>query len=194
MSLFNDNKLKLGTFGTNVGNGCAISTIDGVFKTTWPEAEAIAKLTDEAGFEAIVPVARWRGFGGETDFNGPSFETYTWAAGLGALTHSSTLFATCHVPTIHPILAAKQATTVDHITNGRFAINIVCGWFRGEIEMFGSEIMEHDARYDYAEEWLGIMKRLWTEEDDFDFEGRYFKIKGGYHITGRSRSRSRSPR
>jgi alkanesulfonate monooxygenase SsuD/methylene tetrahydromethanopterin reductase-like flavin-dependent oxidoreductase (luciferase family) len=46
------------------------------------------------------------------------------------------VFATSHVLTIHPIMAAKQATTIDHITGGRFALNVVTGWHRSEIEMF----------------------------------------------------------
>ena len=62
--IFNDNRLKLGTFGTNVSNGCAISTIDGTFQTNWSEAVEISRVADEAGFEALIPVARWRGFGG----------------------------------------------------------------------------------------------------------------------------------
>ena len=50
----------------------------------------------------------------------------------------SGVFATSHVPTVHPIMAAKQATTIDHITGGRFALNIVTGWYKPEIEMFGA--------------------------------------------------------
>ena len=91
------------------------------------------------------------------------------------------MFATSHVPTIHPIVAAKQATTIDHITGGRFALNIVCGWFEPELEMFGAPIMEHDERYAYATEWLEVMKRLWTAEEEFDYDGRYFQIKRGFH-------------
>jgi alkanesulfonate monooxygenase SsuD/methylene tetrahydromethanopterin reductase-like flavin-dependent oxidoreductase (luciferase family) len=129
----------------------------------------------------LVPVARWRGFGGETNFNGACFETFTWAAGVGGLTERAAVFATSHVPTIHPIVAAKQATTVDHITGGRFALNIVCGWFEPELEMFGAAIMEHDERYAYAAEWLDVLKRLWTAEEEFDHDGRYFHIKRGFH-------------
>ena len=179
--LFNDNKLKLGTFGTNVRHGCAITTIDGVFETTWPNTLKLAQMCDDAGFESIIPVARWRGFGGETNFNGGSFETYTWAAGLGATTSRAAVLATSHVPTVHPLVAAKQVSTIDHITQGRFALNIVCGWFEPELQMFGAPLMDHEARYEYAEEWLAIMKRLWTEEDEFDFDGKYFNIKKGFH-------------
>ena len=181
--LFNDNKLKLGTFGTNVSHGCAITTIDGVFETTWPNTLKLAQMCDDAGFESIIPVARWRGFGGETNFNGGSFETYTWAAGLGATTSRAAVLATSHVPTVHPLVAAKQVSTIDHITQGRFALNIVCGWFEPELQMFGAPLMDHEARYEYAEEWLAIMKRLWTEEDEFDFDGKYFNIKKGFHHT-----------
>jgi dimethylsulfone monooxygenase len=46
--------------------------------------------------------------------------------------------------------------------------------------MFGVDILEHDERYSVAEEWLHIVKRLWTEDDDFDHEGKYYRIKKGY--------------
>jgi alkanesulfonate monooxygenase SsuD/methylene tetrahydromethanopterin reductase-like flavin-dependent oxidoreductase (luciferase family) len=179
--LFNDNKFKLGTFATNVSNGAAITTVDGVFETKWPTVVKLAKMADRAGIEAIVPVARWRGFGGKTNFNGTCYETYTWAAGLGSVVENACVFSTSHVPTVHPILAAKQATTIDHITNGRFALNIVCGWFQPEMEMFGAPIMEHEKRYEYAAEWLQIAKRLWTETDEWDFNGDFFKVKRGFH-------------
>ncbi len=176
--LFNDRKLKLGTFSSNLSGGCAITTIDGTLEVTWPNTLALARLADAMEFEALVPVGRWRGFGGPTNFNGAGFECFSWAAGIGASTQYSGVFATSHVPTIHPILAAKQATTIDHITGGRFALNIVTGWHKPEIEMFGAPLIEHDARYEMAAEWLGIIKRMWTEDEPFDFEGKYYKVKG----------------
>ena len=90
------------------------------------------------------------------------------------------MLCTSHVPTVHPILAAKQGTTIDHITNGRFALNIVCGWFKPELEMFGAPIMQHDIRYDYAAEWVEILKLLWTSEEEFDYDGKYLQVKKGF--------------
>src|SRR5262249_28621454 len=81
--LYNDRKLKLGTFGSNLDRGCAISTIDGVLEIDWPNTLTLAKLADEMEFEALVPVGRWKGFGGVTNFNGPGFECLSWAAGIG---------------------------------------------------------------------------------------------------------------
>ena len=177
---YNGRKLKLGSFSINLEHGGAASTIDGTHKAHWPSIKALAKLHDDMEFEAVVPVARWRGFGGVTNFAGPGFETYTFAAGVGAQTSYPAVVATSHVPLVHPIMAAKQMITIDHISGGRAALNIVTGWNKPEIEMFGIELREHDARYDMAVEWLEIVKRLWTEGADFDYEGRFYKIAKGY--------------
>jgi len=176
--LFSDRKLKLGTFCSNLSGGATMSSIDGVLQAHWPSTESIARMADEMQLEAIVPVGRWKGFGGSTNFNGEGFECFTWAAAMGALTKHPAVFATSHVPTMHPVMAAKQGATIDHISGGRFTLNVVTGWYRPEIEMFGAPLLEHDTRYDMAIEWIEIIKRLWTSEDEFDFEGKFYKVKG----------------
>jgi alkanesulfonate monooxygenase SsuD/methylene tetrahydromethanopterin reductase-like flavin-dependent oxidoreductase (luciferase family) len=75
---------------------------------------------------------------------------------------------------MHPIVAAKQATTVDRISGGRFALNMVMGWVPPEMEMFGSEQREHDERYAYGQEWLDFVNKLWTEEGTFAIHSKYF--------------------
>lgn len=178
--IFNDRKLKLGTFSSNLENGAAMSSVEGRLRATWPNTLELARIADRMEFEAIVPVGRWKGFGGTSNFSGPGFEAYSWAAGIGALTQNAAVFTTTHVPTVHPIMAAKQSITIDHITGGRFAMNIVTGWHRAELEMFGQKLMEHDQRYDYAAEWVEIIKRLWMDEEEFDYDGKFFQIKKGY--------------
>jgi|GEM_PF-6267355 len=69
--LFNDRKLKLGTFSTNLAYAGALTTVEGTHEATWPAVMSLTKMADEMEFEAIVPVARWRGFGGETNAAGP---------------------------------------------------------------------------------------------------------------------------
>ena len=178
--LFGPARLKLGTFCTNLSGGCTMSDIDGVLDADWASTAELARLGEAMDFEALVPVARWKGFGGKLDFNAAGFETYTWAAAISALTRRSGVFATSHVPTIHPIMAAKQAMTIDHISGGRFALNVVTGWHQPEIEMFGAPLLEHDRRYAMAAEWLQIIKRLWAEDDAFDFQGEFYKIRSGF--------------
>jgi alkanesulfonate monooxygenase SsuD/methylene tetrahydromethanopterin reductase-like flavin-dependent oxidoreductase (luciferase family) len=175
--LYNDQKLKLGVFSVNCSYGVNISHAPTTFRVAWEHTLEIIRRADAMGFELALPVARWRGFGGTTDFNGESFETYTWAAGLAQATTNIMVAATSHVPTMHPIVAAKQATTIDHISNGRFALNLVMGWFTPEMAMFDGTQRAHDDRYRYGAEWLTIVKRLWTEEEPFDFETADFHIR-----------------
>src|SRR5579863_3825101 len=166
------NRLKLAVFGLNVSSGCAMTSAAGTLRIEWCESIRLAQAAEAAGFEAIIPVARWRGFGGATNFNHRSFETMTWAAGLAAATARIGIFATVHVPTVHPVRAAKEIATIDHISGGRFALNIVAGWNEPEIRMFGVSQREHDQRYAYADEFTTLLKRLWTE-NDFDFAGNF---------------------
>jgi dimethylsulfone monooxygenase len=177
--VFNDQKMKLGIFGQNCSNGCTISHADTTFEPTYKHSVAISQKADALGFELLVPVGRWRGFGGTTDFNGTCMETYTWATAMATQTEHIMVFSTSHVPTMHPIVAAKQGATIDHISEGRWGLNIVCGWFTPEMEMFGMQQMAHDTRYRYASEWIRVMKRLWSEQH-FDHQGEFFTIKDGY--------------
>lgn len=175
------NRLKLGTFGTNLASGCTATLMPDRHRLEWPNLVAIAKAADDLGFELQVPVARWRPTGDQSDYNGANFETLTWAAGLGAVTSRSAIFATTHIPLIHPVFAAKQMTTIDHITNGRFGLNLVVGWNGREFGMFGRPPLQDSERYAFAAEWIELVRRLWSEEDEFDFDGQYFQAKGAYH-------------
>ena len=175
--LYNDRALKLGTFSTNLSGGCSMSTIEGVLEATWDQTTELARMGDEMEFEALVPVGRWRGFGGATDFNGAGFECFTWAAGMAAQTEKAGLFVTSHVPTIHPVMAAKQMTTIDHISRGRVALNVVTGWNAPEIEMFGAPLLPHDERYAVAQEWIDIVRALWTQDEPYSFDGKYYRVK-----------------
>lgn len=175
--LHNDRTLKLGTFSTNLSGGCSMSTVDGVLEATWDQTTALARMGEEMEFEALVPVGRWRGFGGATNFNGAGFECFTWAAGQAAQTEKAGIFVTSHVPTIHPVMAAKQISTIDHISSGRVALNVVTGWNTAEIEMFGAPLLPHDERYAVAQEWVDIVRAVWTRDEPFTFEGKYYHVK-----------------
>ncbi|MEN3303484.1 LLM class flavin-dependent oxidoreductase [Pseudonocardia sp.] len=178
--VFNDQKLKLGIFAANCSGGVIMSHEPTGFRVTWDQQLEIARTADRLGMEAMVPVGRWTGFGGETNFNGVCFETYTWAAGLAQATENIGIFTTTHVPTVHPIVAAKMATTVDHISGGRYGMNLVMGWFNPEMELFGRKQLEHDERYEYGQEWLDFAMELWNEKEAFDHDGKFFQSKGAH--------------
>ncbi len=177
--VYNANKLKLGIFATNCSNGGTITSAPTTFEPTYEHNVKIAKLADELGFELMVPVGRWKHFGGTTKFNADNLEVYTWATAMACNTERIMVCATSHTPTAHPLFAAKQGASIDNISGGRFALNIVCGWFRPEIEMFGNSLLPHDERYEMAADWITCVKRAWTEQN-FDHQGKYFKVKDGF--------------
>lgn len=178
--LFSDNRMKLGVMAFNCSHGSTITTVDEAWDLNWPDTEEIARMADRAGLEVLLPVGRWRGYGGPSNFNNATFESFTWAASLGAITDYISVFATCHAPLMHPVMAAKMATTVDHVSNGRFSLNVVCGWFKDEFDMFGAEMRPHDERYIYGAEWVDLLRKLWSEPEAFDFDGKYFQSRGAW--------------
>jgi FMNH2-dependent dimethyl sulfone monooxygenase len=175
--IFNDNKLKLGTFCTNTIPN--MSFVPEMSMPTWENTLAAARLADDAGLEAIVPIARWKGYLDEKPDHRSNIilETFTWAAGMAASTKYSAVFATSHAPTMHPVLVAKETATIDAICGGRFALNIVGGWNRREFDMFGIDLLPHDDRYVYLDEWLQILRRLWTSHEEFDYQSKNFRMK-----------------
>ena len=60
---------------------------------------------------------------------------------------------------------------------GGFGLNVVSGWNVEEFAMFGAQLLEHDYRYQYTEEWVSIVKKVWSEAEPFDFSGKYFELK-----------------
>ena len=174
------NRFKLAVFSVNIAGGLLMSDAEGLPDGSWEESTRLTAAAERAGFEAVVPLARWRGHGGRLNPAAHSLETFTWAAGLSALTERINIFATFHVPTVHPIMAAKMGATIDHISNGRFGLNIVAGWQPDELAMFGVAKHDHDERYAVAAEWTELVEELWTREGSFDFDGTYFKAPGAF--------------
>lgn len=173
-----DDHFSLAAFGFNNRGGMWFSTADETPRATWDETKALTLAAEAAGFEAIVPNARWKGFGGESDYNLWSLEAIAWAAGLAAVTSRIQIFATVHAPTIHPVRMAKQAVTIDHISGGRFGLNVVAGWNPSEMAMFGRKVQDHPDRYAFATDWMDLVERLWTSDDEFDYDGEHFTAVG----------------
>ena len=88
----------------------------------------------------------------------------SWASALLAATKDIVAFATVHVPLVNPVFAAKSCVTADHVGRGRFGLNVVSGWNTDEFAMFGTQLLEHDDRYGYTEEWVSVVKKIWSED------------------------------
>jgi alkanesulfonate monooxygenase SsuD/methylene tetrahydromethanopterin reductase-like flavin-dependent oxidoreductase (luciferase family) len=178
MSMYNGNALKIGIFGANCSSGRSATKVPERWSASWQDCLRLARMADAAGIDFMLPIARWKGYGGETDFHGSSLETITWAVGLLGATQKITVFGTVHAPLFHPLIAAKEFVTADHVGEGRVGVNLVVGWNEGEFEMFGVKQREHDMRYEFAQEWLEVVKRAWSDGPSFDFEGKFLRLKG----------------
>ncbi len=173
------NAFKLGLFGLNTDGGIAITKVAERWRARWDEIAEVAQLADRIGLDFILPIARWKGYGGETNVRNASFETLTHGAALAALTKRIAIFSTVHVPLVHPVFAAKALATIDHVSHGRAGLNIVCGWNQDEFDMFGQGQSAHDARYEQGREWLEIVERIFKSEGrPFDYKGRFYVLKG----------------
>jgi FMNH2-dependent dimethyl sulfone monooxygenase len=173
----NANAMKLGVFCFNASGGTSFSTVEGGhIEPNWGQTRRIAQAADAAGWEFLLPIARWRGFGGKTNHNGSSYEVFTWASAVTAYTEQIQVFATAQVPLFHPIMAATEAATIDHVGGGRFGLNVVVGWNEDEMSMFGMRQLPHDERYAVAAQWLSAVTRLWSEPGEMTFAGSYFTL------------------
>lgn len=174
----NDNRFKLGIFSTNADGGLAFTTVDERWRVDWDDSAAVAQMADQAGFEFILPIARWKGYGGATNVRHASFETLTHAAAVAAITQKIAVFSTVHVPLVHPVFAAKSLMTIDHVSKGRSGLNIVCGWNQDEFDMFGHRQPIHDVRYDQGLEWYTVLSKIFEGSPAFDYRGAFYDLKG----------------
>src|ERR1700722_5548818 len=174
--------LALGLFMPNCSNSPSITTYkpkpdDWTFESNLQ----IAQAAEAAAFEFLFPIAKWRGYGGPTNYLGTSLETMTWASALLARTSQIKVFSTVHVPIFHPVVTAKMGGTLDHIGNGRWGLNVVSGWSEREFGMMGIEVIPHDERYRRTEAYVEILKGLWTSPPGtFNHESKWNRITDGW--------------
>ncbi|WP_435170707.1 LLM class flavin-dependent oxidoreductase [Falsirhodobacter sp. 1013] len=175
------NRFKLGIFSANADGGLTLTKVPERWPAKWGEIVEVAQMADRAGIEFFLPIARWKGYRGETNSRQHSYETFTFAAALAGVTKNIALFSTVHVPMVHPVFAAKALATVDQASNGRAGLNVVAGWNPEEFALFGLDKV--DSPYDQAAEWIDIITRLHTGES-FDFKGKYYDLKGAVSQPG----------
>lgn len=76
----------------------------------------------------------------------------------------------------HPVMLAREAVALDHMSNGRYWLGIGAGWNVGEHEAFGFDLMPVGKRMDRMEEALEIITQLWSGEP-VSFEGNHFQLR-----------------
>lgn len=163
--------IKFAYWVPNVSGGLVISKIEQ--RTSWDidYNRKLAQLAERAGFDYALSQIRFTaGYGAEYQHESVSF-----THALLAATERLRVIAAVLPGPWHPVLLAKQIATIDHLTNGRIAVNIVSGWFKSEFTAIGEPWLEHDERYRRSEEFIRAIKGIWTH-DNFSFLGDFYRF------------------
>jgi FMNH2-dependent dimethyl sulfone monooxygenase len=132
---------------------------------------AVRVLTraEELGFDITLIAQRWFG---------PDLDSWIFAASLAPVVRKMQIMAAVHPGIVDPRLAAKWAATIDRISGGRFCVNIVNGTRPTEHNMYGHWIEGEGGRYRQMQEFISMMKGLWTQ-DPFTMKGEFYSIENG---------------
>ena len=145
----------------------------------WREADAIPELEHAWLFDHLMPIA--------SDPLGPIFEGWTLLSALAAQTDRLRLGLLVTSNRLRPpAVLAKIATTVDVVSDGRLEFGIGAGsrtsvpQARREYDAHGLPYVDFRDSVDALAEACTVFKRLWTETEPFDFDGRYVQLTGAF--------------
>ena len=168
--------VEFGIFMPVASNGFLFSKHAPHYHPTFEQHRRIALLAEKIGIDYLFWMGKWKGFGGETGFWEQSLEPMTLVSGIAAVTTRIRLLATINPLLFHPTVAAKMITTIHEVSNGRFGINVVTGNTLDEVEQMGVVPEGYgEYRYGYADEWMEVLYRLWSEPR-VSFDGRFFHL------------------
>jgi alkanesulfonate monooxygenase SsuD/methylene tetrahydromethanopterin reductase-like flavin-dependent oxidoreductase (luciferase family) len=145
----------------------------------WREADTIPAIEHAWLFDHLMPI------GGDPD--GPVFEGWTLLPALAAQTERLRLGLLVTSNRFRPpAVLAKIATTVDIVSGGRLDFGIGAGsrpsipWARREYEAHGLPYDDFAHSVGSLAEACTVIRRLWTEDKPFDFDGTYVRLTGAF--------------
>jgi alkanesulfonate monooxygenase SsuD/methylene tetrahydromethanopterin reductase-like flavin-dependent oxidoreductase (luciferase family) len=145
----------------------------------WREADVVPEIEHAWLFDHLMPI------GG--DRLGPIFEGWTLLSALAAQTRRLRLGLLVTSNRFRPpAMLAKIATTVDVVSGGRLDFGIGAGsrtsvpQARREYDAHGLSYVDFADSVDALAEACTVIKRLWTESEPFDFDGRHVRLVGAF--------------
>jgi len=155
--------MKIGVFIPIGNNGWLISTTSPQYMPSFELNKQIVVTAERYGLDFVLSMIKLRGFGGPSQFWEHNLESFTLMAGLAAVTSRIKLFATSPTLLVPPAFAARMASTIDSISNGRFGLNLITGWQKPEYSQMGLWPGDEyfGRRYEYLSEYVQILRDLW---------------------------------
>lgn len=142
---------------------------DGRRDAQYDHGEEMILAAEKAGFELCLYAERHLGH---------DLSAWVMASAIAAQCTTMRALVAVHPGLWDPALIARMTVSMDRISRGRVALNIVNGSHDDEFRMFGGTVLEGEARYRRAEEFITVLRGLWSEEN-FSFAGDHYKIDGG---------------
>ena len=163
--------LQFAYWAPNVSGGLVISNIPQKTGWSFEDNKRYAQMAEEVGFDYVLLQTRFfASYGAENQL-----EAAALASALAASTKKLNIITAVLPGLWHPGVMAKIISTIDQISNGRAAINIVSGWFKGEFNGYGEPWLDHDERYRRSEEFIEVLRSLWTKEET-SYRGDFYRI------------------
>lgn len=168
-----EDELKFAYWVPNVSGGLVVSKIEQRTDWGYDYNRRLAVLAEASGFDyALSQVRYMASYGAEYQHESTSF-----SLALLLATQRLKVIAAVHPGLWHPGVLAKLIATADHLSNGRIAVNVVSGWFKGEFTALGEPWLEHDERYRRSEEFIQALRGAWTE-DHYRQRGDFYRLSG----------------
>ncbi|GAB2921992.1 LLM class flavin-dependent oxidoreductase [Paraburkholderia jirisanensis] len=154
------------------GSRAALQDPDEPYDASWQRNKALVLEAEQLGFDSVLVAQHTMN---PHDENLDQLEAWTASAALAALTGRIEIIAAIKPYLYHPVVLAKMAQQIEHISGGRFALNLVNAWNRPELDRAGIGFAEHDARYAYGREWINVVASLLRGERT-TFRGEHFNV------------------
>ena len=135
----------------------------------YDHGEELILAAEKAGFELCLFAERHRGH---------DLSAWVMASAIAAQLQTMRSLIAVHPGLWDPALIARMTVSIDRISRGRVALNVVNGSHDDEFRMFGGTVLEGEERYKRAEEFITILQGLWANES-FSFAGNHYKIENG---------------
>lgn len=133
-----------------------------------PHIERTARAHEDAGFDGVL-----------LPHNAGWADNFLTAARAAGATRRL-IFLLAHRPGfIAPTLAARKLATLDHFTGGRLRVHVITGGRDAEQQRDG-DYLTHDERYARTDEYLDILRRVWTSPTPIDHAGAHYRFAAAF--------------
>lgn len=169
---------QFGVFLPNGSNGYMMSRACEPYSPTFEHNKAITLEAEKQGLNFVLPMMKFRGFGGATGCWDACLDAFSLSSALAAITERIIFLPTASILALHPAVTARLVATLSDIGNGRCGINLITGWNKPEYDQMGLWPGDeyYADRYSYAADYARVLRSLW-DKGRVDFQSKYFDLK-----------------